>query len=81
MMAEEKNDIWDELWTRKIPPEEREGWLYEVKAEGDKLKEKTENIKTHLDAVGRDRYLKWNIHPNAFDKLMKNLYGVLGVKT
>jgi len=36
--AEEKPDIWNELWTRKVTPEERDEWLYEVKAAGDERK-------------------------------------------
>jgi len=36
----EQKDVWAELWTRKVTPEEREDWLYEVKAEGDELKRK-----------------------------------------
>lgn len=36
---------WDELWTRDIPAIEREDWLYEVKAEGDALKEKVNELK------------------------------------
>ena len=36
-------ELWDELWIRKVTPQEREDWLYEVKAEGDSLKKNAEN--------------------------------------
>lgn len=38
----EKQDVWNELWTRKVTPEERDDWLYEVKAVGDEKKRKAD---------------------------------------
>lgn len=47
----EKKDVWSKLWTRKVTPEGREDWLYEVKAEGDRLNEKAGYWDGHLSTL------------------------------
>lgn len=48
-----EEDIWGELWTRKVTPEERDEWLYEVKAAGDALKERCQHHKEQSEERGK----------------------------
>ena len=50
---DEKKDVWDELWTRKVTPEDREDWLYEVKVAGGAFKERCQYHKEQSEERGR----------------------------
>ena len=53
---------WNKLWNREIKEGDTDwkvtkNWLYEVKAEGDKLKEKAETLDTILVGKSLDEYV------------------------
>lgn len=85
---------WTKLWTRKVSPEEREEWLYEVKAEGDAL-ERTLNSIEELapDLIGWvEQGVSWTINESTggreadrklqeeVDELLKRFRDLLGLE-